>query len=120
MHLVYQKKQTNKQTKQNVLNHCFRFLSGRPLETVAMQIFSGRRGGGGRGWGGEGQARCSMVYLKMVLTPATQAIALKRAKPIHSKKVCQKTLFEASQLFLRHYLAKSKPQVKDQDGFRSW
>jgi len=55
----------------------------------------------------------------MVLTPATQTIALKSAKPIRSYKVCQKTLFEASQLFLGLYLAKSKPQVKDQAGFRS-
>ena len=31
-----------------------------------------------------------MVYLKMVLTPATQTIALKSAKPIHFYKVCKK------------------------------
>ena len=36
---------TNK-TKQNVLNHCFRFLSGRPLETMAMQIFWVEEAGG--------------------------------------------------------------------------
>ena len=35
-----------------------------------------------------------MVCLKMVLTPATQATASKSGKPTHSKKVCQKTLFE--------------------------
>ena len=49
-----------------------------------------------------------MVYLKMVLTPATQTIALKSAKPIHFYKVCQKTLFEASQLFVCLYMAKMK------------
>ena len=61
-----------------------------------------------------------MVYLKMVSTPATQTIALKSAKPIHFYKVCEKTLFEASQLFLGLYPAKSKPQVKGQAGLRSW
>ena len=60
-----------------------------------------------------------MVYLKMVLTLATQTIALKTAKPIHFYKVCQKTLFEANQLFLGLYLAKSKAQVKGQAGLRS-
>ena len=60
-----------------------------------------------------------MVYLKMVLTLATQTIALKSAKPIHFYKVCQTTLFEASQLFLGLYLAKSKAQVKGQAGLRS-
>ena len=47
MHLVYPKKQT-KQNKINVLKHYFRFLSGRPLETMAMQVFfSGEEGGRG-------------------------------------------------------------------------